>query len=328
MSRRTWISPYDLVRVVEKLRQGKLERVLSSLSLRKRDDRTKETWKTTDASPVHWGSLPFVHERWSELVSGERETTIRSYVAEKYLQPLGNDLTAVSLGCGTGSNEIAWGKTGIFSRIDASDISADRIEQAKRKADEEGVGEIVQFSVADARSVSLPEKSYDVVLAINALHHFDPVEPVVRQFRGCLRKDGLLILRDYVGPSRFQWTREQLDAAKAVLALLPKSYRRRGKSGTLKKRCYRPSMLSMILSDPSEAARSEEILGAVRTHFQPAEEKELGGALMHLLLKDISHHFRSEAGERWLQLIASIEDELMREGVLESDFVFGVYEAR
>ena len=42
-----------------------------------------------------------------------------------------------------------------------------------------------------------------------------------------LTPGGLLVLIDFVGPSRFQWTDTQFEAVEGLLAQIPEDYRRR-----------------------------------------------------------------------------------------------------
>ena len=82
----------------------------------------------------------------------------------------------------------------------------------------------------------------------------------------------------------------------------------------------------MILSDPSEAVNSENILQKIRLKFKVLEEKPYGGNILHLTLKDISHNFLKESDEckELLDALFKIEDDFLQ-GNNESDFIFGIY---
>ena len=88
----------------------------------------------------------------------------------------------------------------------------------------------------------------------------------------------------------------------------------------------RPSRLSMILSDPSEAVESGRILPLLREHYEVTELREYGGAVLHLLFDQIAHHFldADPRTQRFLDLCFEAEDLLMEEGELASDFVVAV----
>lgn len=82
----------------------------------------------------------------------------------------------------------------------------------------------------------------------------------------------------------------------------------------------------MWVSDPSEAAQSSEILPALRERFDLLEVKDLGGTILHLLFKDIAHHYITPdaTAQRILGSAFEAEDRALHSGQLPSDFVFAV----
>jgi len=88
-----------------------------------------------------------------------------------------------------------------FERITGVDISPDQTRRATRQAKEAGQDDTLSFRVADARqALCEAEGQYDVVLALNALHHFSHLEETMRLIARALRPGGLLIMDEYVGP--------------------------------------------------------------------------------------------------------------------------------
>jgi len=55
------------------------------------------------------------------------------------------------------------------------------------------------------------------VLALNSLHHFGHLGETMRLIARALGPGGLLIMDEYVGPSRFQWPGAQIRAANTLL---------------------------------------------------------------------------------------------------------------
>ena len=102
-----------------------------------------------------------------------------------------------------------------------------------------------------------------------------------------LKKDGLLAFEEYVGPNRFQWRTEQLDAVNDLLARIPARYRKRYGLSVEKVRVKPPGLLRMWLADPSEAVDSESILPFVQDNFEILEIKNMGGTIAHALFHDI-----------------------------------------
>jgi len=323
------ISKDDLPLLVEKLRQGHGPRVLSLLVALTDRQRVDRIWGVTESSPKHWSNLEAIQGRWNLLTTGDPSETVYDHVARRYLADR-DDRIALSIACGTGAHEVRWAATGRFARIDGFDASPARIEDARERALLEKLSDVVQFNVADVRKLDLPTSSYDVVIAFNALHHITPLEPAIEWIGRVLKPDGLILLRDYVGPDRFQWTPLQLKAADELLAEVPLRYRIRWGSGSVKKRIYRPGRLAMKLSDPSEAAESSRILPLLDGAFEQVELRNLGGTILHLVLKDIAHHFSTgdPKAETWLERMMRAEDQLLANGEVGSDFVFGVWRSR
>jgi SAM-dependent methyltransferase len=173
------------------------------------------------------------------------------------------------------------------------DISPEQTERAIVHAKEAGLDDALSFHVADARqALRGAEGLYDVVLAVNSLHHFSHLEEMMRLIARALRPGGLLILGEYVGPSRFQWAAAQMRAADALLAALPEQHRVQ-RDGRIKRRVIRPSRFSMRLDDPSEAVESAVLMPAPHQRFAVVEEHPYG-SILHLALYGIAHNFLAE----------------------------------
>jgi hypothetical protein len=168
-----------------------------------------------------------------------------------------------------------------------------------------------------------------VVIAEHCLHHFAPVTDVLGGLKSRLHPNGWLFVDDFVGATRYQWPTRQLEAVNALLDLIP-AHLRRQQDGSLKGHVHRPSLLSMILDDPSEAIESSKILPALREHFEIIELRPYGGSLLHLALSGIAHNFVTDDPEvgRVLEMCASAEDALLAAGEIESDFIVAVCRPR
>jgi SAM-dependent methyltransferase len=323
------VNIHDLEALVEHIRQGQfpLRRIVSTL-LATGKGRTEEAW-SIERPPTAWSHIPLIQRHWNCVVTGNAYTGYYEYVLTKYLSDR-SSLVALSLACGSGGSELAWAQLGKFARIDAYDLSKERIEYAKRRAREAHCDHILNYEVADVYDLKVIDDHYDVVLAENALHHFTPLDKLLYKIHRCLKPDGYLIVKDFVGPTRFQWTDKQLDIVNGLLAVIPRRYRIRWGSGTVKSRVFRPSILSMILGDPSEAVESSRIMPLLRKAFEIVEVKEYGGTVLHLLFGDIAHNFISEDEEtiRILKLCIEVEDLLLGAGELPSDFALAICRKR
>lgn len=74
-------------------------------------------------------------------------------------------------------------------------------------------------------NLKLPGCSYDAVWFDSGLHHVEALEDVCEQIEQALRPDGLLVLNEYIGPNRFQFSERQKEVATLCLRLLPVKFR-------------------------------------------------------------------------------------------------------
>ena len=315
------INRHDAVRLYRALRRGQLAHVVGKLRA-PGPDRVLAHGSAAGhpAGEVQWDEIPAIRRRWHTF--GRGQTSFADQVTRRWLAGRPG-LQALSLGSGSGEREIEWARLGVFERITGVDISPGRAGRATRHAEEAGLDDALSFRAADAReALREAEGQYDVVLALNALHHFGHPEEIMRLIARALRPGGLLILDEYVGPSRFQWAAAQLRAANALLAGLPDEQRIR-RDGRVKRRVIRPSRLSMRLDDPSEAVESDGLMPALDRHFEVLEQHPYG-SILHLALHGIAHNFLAEdpATTRVMrQCLAAEERSLSRLG---HDFTYAV----
>ncbi len=322
---KTYISPGDFIDSYYRLKNHGISFFLRRAGI-SNSKRIKGAWNSITArSDLRWWDIPPVRERWNKLVTGNPRLEPNEYFFEKYF-PDGGNLNLLSPGCGTGDKEIALAEFEQISRIDAFDIAEKRIEKAARKADKMNIKKL-SFFVADISRHDFGKGKYDIIIFDSFLHHVKEVENVLIKTSAALKKDGFLIINEYVGPNRFQWSGEQLNRANELLRVLPDNLKRRT-NGKIKGKIYRPGILRMILSDPSEAVNSEAILSGLEKFFTPVEVHPYGGNILQLLLKDIERNFFDLTGEEKTELdkIFEAEDEFIKKG--KSDFLFGIYKPK
>ncbi len=318
------VNIHDLVFLWNKARRGQLKRVLLKL-VGTQHRKVRLAWSHTQTPPTNWWDIPAVQQRWNRLISGRDDVDYNAYIDRRYLDGR-QGLRGLSLGCGTGVREARWSQLERFARINAYDLSPERIDFARRRAAEQGYDRTVRFAVGDAHTLPVQPAFYDVVLVEGALHHFSPLEPVLRRIDRFLKPEGHLIAVEYVGPNRFQWTPRQLEAINGLLAVLPRRYRLLPDGRTVKTRVHRASRLSARLSDPSEAAEAAAILPLLGKLFDLVEVKAYGGTILHMLFNSIAHNFLDDDPQtrRFLDLCFEVEDALLASGDIRSDFAVAV----
>jgi 2-polyprenyl-3-methyl-5-hydroxy-6-metoxy-1,4-benzoquinol methylase len=106
----------------------------------------------------------------------------------------------LELGCGEGNLAIELSRLGL--RVDAIDLSAKRIEQAKAKADASGLQSRLEFIVGDLNVMSLHRHTYDCIVAHDSLHHILKLDDLMKEVHNALKSGGILLVMDYVGMGR------------------------------------------------------------------------------------------------------------------------------
>jgi ubiquinone/menaquinone biosynthesis C-methylase UbiE len=275
-----------------------------------------------DLERISWTGIPQVHLNHNYLMTGSREMYWVDWMRERFF-PDGEAGDVLSLGCGAGHlDRILKRHKFSFRSFTGIDISEEAIERARVLADEIGLAPTIRYSAADLNRIELPACSFDFIYFFQSLHHIEALEHILGQCQRALRPDGLLLINEFVGPSRFQWSSRQLEIANQITALLPEDLRRDLQSGGLKTEVARPSVQHMVRHDPSEAVRSGEIEGLVKARFAVVGEWNWGGTLNHLVFQNIAANFDSENvyHRSIIEFLIHHENVLIREGLLRSDF--------
>lgn len=277
------------------------------------------TWDQTELLPSNWWNIPAVRARWEEKITGNPEYPYYQFVHDHFLGGK-RELKMASPGCGTGSHERHFAPFPEIESVMAFDLSSNSITKAKQ----EGFPKI-DYQVKDFYVWMEEPERYDLVFFYSSLHHFGDMDKLIPALKKKLEPGGLLILHEYTGPARMMWTKAQLKVANRLLRTLPRSYRRFAHGSGIKKKCYRPGLWRTLLTDPSESIESDQILPLIHTHFTCLYERGFGGNILHLLFKDIAHHFCDGSGqtEALLHALFEAEDRFLEH--FPSDFHFGIY---
>ena len=325
MAKQTLFSFGDIIDLSYKVRQKGLG-VIRGLFHFSGQDRTASKWNEHIVSADYW-IIPEVRQRWNEDCTGNKDLGYEDYVMARHL-PDRKRMRMLSVGCGTGARERIWGKYSQFDHIDGIDVAAEQIARAREEANKIGMKHLHYF-VADftRHHFDLP---YDVILFNSSLHHFPNIDSVLKQHViSKLAPGGLVIVFEYAGPNRLQWTDAQLAFANEVLLAIPRKYRVRFQSNSVKSKIYRPGLWRVKLIDPSEAVDSEDLLPSLNRHLKVIEEHKVRFNIAHLVLKDIAHHFleKDDEAKKWLQYVFDQEDEFCNR-TNSRDMVFGIYQVK
>jgi SAM-dependent methyltransferase len=173
-------------------------------------DRTRTWWSSVSELPGNWWAVPAVTRRWNVKISGDPEFPYSKYIGTFF--PEGRNVRLLSPGCGEGQKECAIAALWPQWQVTGFDLNPQRIEAAKQHAERQGLRNVT-FLVQDITGYDENTDSFDMVLFDSSLHHFSGFDSLLPQISALLRPDGILVLNEYVGPDRFQWTEVQLKEA-------------------------------------------------------------------------------------------------------------------
>jgi SAM-dependent methyltransferase len=207
----------------------------------------------------------------------------------------------VSLGCGLGAFERAAVRSGIVREIDAFDISARSLEEARVLDRVEGLGGI-HYRLGNFDDPQLPRGVYDIAFFHASLHHVSRLERLFRRLLAALRPGGAIYFDEYIGPSRDRWTDRDLSLAKTLLDLLPPRAKTRFEL-----------VPPVEPNDPSEAVRSGEIAAFFARHFETIAWRPYGGQIVDLLFPCLAPEWlATEEGHAAVRALLDAEDRELR----------------
>jgi SAM-dependent methyltransferase len=274
-----------------------------------------------------WTNNDIVARHIYRLISGGTEEHWLPWFFHQYLD-LGTTFDrSLSVCCGDGAHELAIANTGLVRFIRGFDISEGAIAQAKATFAKAGIAhDSYTFEVANANDLQLDER-FDLILSTGALHHVTKLERLLGRLRDSLTSEGYFLVLEYVGPNRFQWTDPQLSVINGILRRLDRHYLKDNTRVDLS----RPSIAELMAIDPSEAVRSQDVLRLLPKYFSIEYLSNFNGTVMHPLYPLLNAQLTNTNApdfDRIVRMILLIEDNLIREKVLPSDFVFAICRRR
>lgn len=285
-------------------------------------NRILSRWNKHTHMLINWYDVPYVVKHVQKNITGNGDTDYATYLVGKFLRGT-TDIRMLSPGCGIGIKELQFAKLPAFGRIDGFDIAPSRIRDAKKRAAALGLSN-TNFFVGDIYNLKVGEK-YDIVLFDGCLHHFDNLDALLEKVKSYLKKGGLLVIVEFTGPNRYQYSTEHVRKCNEALKLIPKTHRVFLRSSLVKHKVWAPGYLRMYLSDPSEGIRSGEILPAIHRQFNVLEEKKIGGDLLAPVLKGTVHHYLENGDSNHiLDKLFEFENDYLKT-LPHANYTFGVY---
>lgn len=252
------------------------------------------------ATSVYWAEHGKVREYVNECITGVGWLwPVVALKAGWAYKPLNRGL---SIGCGSGNLERALRLLNVCKSVLGLDVSKTSIKEAKRLAREEDIDH-VRYKVADCNVLRLPREHYDGVFFHGSLHHISDPDTLLAEVSKTLRPHGLLFIDDYVGPSRDEWTDDDLKHARAVYETVPDDLK------------VVPVNPPLDWRDPSEMIRSSRILPAFHANFEELHYRPYWGNLLFPLLCALDgQKLLKPENQHWIEKFVAEEKRLVASG--------------
>jgi SAM-dependent methyltransferase len=244
---------------------------------------------------------PINHQRIldykARVLGGRSWTNDFADWTEFLLKEYGPKQTSLSLGSGLGRVERYLIKIGFTPSFKAIELNP-RCNIMAMDAEER-----IKAREGDLNFIELEPKTYDFILCHGILHHLINLEHVLEQINCGLKTDGLLLIYEYVGESRWQFSETRLSHLREIFPDM-----------NLKK-------LPIWKIPGFESIRSGEILGLIKTQFGDTCEKSVnyGGVFFPLIVCNW------QAAKKQIKRIVELDAEVSQLNEIPPCYHMGVY---
>jgi len=216
-----------------------------------------------------------------------------TFLIEKY----GQKRDCLSLGSGIGRVERFLIENGFTEKFDTIELNPYMNRVAS------GVQPRINVQSEDLNFVQLPQERYDFILCHAVLHHLINLEHVLFQVNRALKHDGLLLIYEYVGETRWQFAPERIRTLKRMLPerdyRIPQAWEVRG----------------------FESVRSGDLLALIEQQFGTVCEQKVcyGGIYFPFLT------CTKQETDRDLERIVALDEQLSKTDEIQPCYLMGVY---
>jgi SAM-dependent methyltransferase len=294
-------------------------------------DRVSEFWAKASApdyraqhTRTNWMGHIEVGRHINRACTDSAERVWVEYFRETYLAGR-RAASVLNLGCGEGALERDLVARDFADSYTGYDLSGPCIERANDTVGREHPR--ARFVQADLNHVELPRGEFEVAFFSHSLHHIERLEHLCEETRAALQPGGFLLVNEFIGPTRMQWTQKQMSICNRLLDALSESLRldvTRLPERVPKAPVARLSHAEWLRCDPSECVRSADIIPVLTQSFEILERRDFGGTVLQKMLENVVGNF-DEANDDHstiIRLLITFESMLIEEGVLPSDFTF------
>lgn len=204
----------------------------------------------------------------------------------------------LSLGSGIGRVEKYLVTAGFTDKMETIELCADENEAIRLKDSK------IATESGDLNFIDLEPNSYDFILCHGVLHHLINLEHVLYQINRGLKRDGLVLIYEYVGENRWQFNETRFSFLRKNFPSL--SFRQR----------------PVWKIDGFESVRSDELYGLIQKQFGNSCERAVsyGGVYFPFLILCTTPEADVHIGR-----VLELDEKVSNEGALAPCYHMGLY---
>jgi len=243
----------------------------------------------------HYWSGKFLLPKHSPFGILNPEHLYFSYAQRMCARRPGEETAIVSIGSGNCDVEIGLTQSLVAENhhnftIECLDINADMLDRGRTEADRRGVRQHLRFTRCDFNRWN-PRRSYDIVIANQALHHVLELEHLIGAIKQNLGPGGQFLTADTIGRNgHLKWPETRL-ALQPFWDELPQSYRF---NQQLKRQEHEP-MDHDCSVDGFEGIRAQDILPLLVENFEFELFIPFANIILTFIDRPFGHNFDANA---------------------------------
>ena len=235
-----------------------------------------------------------------------------------------------SLGSGIGYYEERILKESKIDQIDLYELCPENNNRARDRLFRFGAK--VEYHNQDLNFPNLKKNTYSLILSRFFLHHIINIEFLLEEINDSLTEDGIFVLYDYIGESRYRWSKNKVLFVNSVLNEITPSeivtWKLGSHPGSELIAPDLPDLFSVIKKNsPFETIRSEDIPNLIDLYFGSSAIRDIRyGAVLHAA-------FRTLDFSKWdnpkliqtLETMLELDEVVSRQKLFQPSGIFGVY---
>jgi ubiquinone/menaquinone biosynthesis C-methylase UbiE len=121
----------------------------------------------------------------------------RSAVLKEFSRLIRGNEVVLDIGAGTGRFSLAIAKKLSRGKVICLDLSEEMLQHLKRKAEKEGLQDIIQILKGEASASGLENESVDLVMSNSVFHELSNPEAVLAEMLRVLKPSGWVMITDF-----------------------------------------------------------------------------------------------------------------------------------